>query len=148
MRGRGEERGRRRLTEAEADVQSLRREHNPTRDREVHHPDGVHGPRQHPVHVAPDDRAKAPERRRVRAVEERRQAGAALAPRRRRLRRAPRQERPAGHQPRQRGHGHRRTMVEPPAWGWGTRRSWAAAGTALWLEIWAVTALLHRSSEA
>jgi hypothetical protein len=42
---------------------------------EVHHPDGVHGPRQHPVHVAQDDQERPVAGRRVRAVEERRQAG-------------------------------------------------------------------------
>lgn len=107
--------GGRRLTEAY--VEDLWRQDDAAGDGQVHHADGVHGLGQHLVHVAEDDGAQAPERvvvalRRAGAgaVEERAEPRAALALRRRRLRLAPRQERPARHQPRQRGHavGRRR----------------------------------------
>ena len=97
----------------EADVEDLGWKHDAAGDGQIHHPDGIHRLGQHLVDVAQDHRAQAPQGpvavpRRRRGVQEGPEPAATLALRRGGLRLAPRQKRPAGHQPRQRRHAIRR----------------------------------------
>jgi hypothetical protein len=100
-------------TLTEADVEDLGWKHDAASDGEIHHANGINWLGQHLVDVAQDHRAQAPQGpvavpRRRRGVQEGPEPAATLALRRGGLRLAPRQKRPAGHQPRQRRHAIRR----------------------------------------